>query len=128
MSRPQMRISAVVLGAPDARALAAFYTRLLGWPVVESEPGWVRLRPPGDSVSAGISIAHEPDFVAPVWPSVAGAQQMMAHLDIEVDDLEAAVAWAQNAGAILAEHQPQARVRVMLDPARHPFCIFEGSR
>ncbi|CAN5836641.1 hypothetical protein BH24ACT6_BH24ACT6_16980 [soil metagenome] len=26
-------------------------------------------------------------------------------------------------GATLAEHQPQANVRVLLDPAGHPFCL-----
>ncbi len=49
---------------------------------------------------------------------------MMIHLDIEVDDLDDGVAWAIEAGATLAEHQPQDDVRVMLDPAGHPFCLF----
>jgi hypothetical protein len=30
---PRMTLSATVLDAPDARALAAFYQRLLGWEV-----------------------------------------------------------------------------------------------
>ena len=34
------------------------------------------------------------------------------------------VAWAVEAGATLAEHQPQQGVRIMLDPAGHPFCLF----
>ena len=49
---------------------------------------------------------------------------MMSHLDIAVDDLEAAVSLAVEAGAVQAEHQPQDDVRVMLDPAGHPFCLF----
>ena len=49
---------------------------------------------------------------------------MMIHLDIEVDNLDDGVAWAIEAGATLAEHQPQDDVRVMLDPAGHPFCLF----
>ena len=32
--------------------------------------------------------------------------------------------WAIAAGAILADVQPQEHVRVMLDPAGHPFCLF----
>jgi len=48
----------------------------------------------------------------------------MLHLDIQVDDLDAAVEHAVAAGARLADHQPQERVRVMLDPAGHPFCLF----
>ena len=48
------------------------------------------------------------------------------HLEIEVEDLAAAVADAVAAGATLAEHQPQDDVRVCLDPAGHPFCLFTG--
>jgi len=127
-SGPRMRVAATVLGAPDANALAAFYERLLGWIVVEEEPGWVRLRtPPGDPVPAGLSFAHEPEYVRPVWPSSPTEQQMMVHLDIAVDDLEASVAWALECGATPAEFQPQSQVRVMLDPAGHPFCLFSGT-
>jgi hypothetical protein len=36
------------------------------------------------------------------------------------------VAWAQEAGATVAGHQPQPDVRVMLDPDGHPFCLFRG--
>ena len=39
-------------------------------------------------------------------------------------NLESAVEHALASGARLAEYQPQARVRVMLDPAGHPFCLF----
>jgi len=49
---------------------------------------------------------------------------MMMHLDIAVDDFEAGVAWALQAGATLAGYQPQEHVRVLLDPAWHPFCLF----
>ena len=49
---------------------------------------------------------------------------MMLHLDIGVDDLDAAGAHAVAAGAVLAEYQPQEHVRVYLDPAGHPFCLF----
>ena len=126
MDRPRMRVSAAVLGAADANALAAFYERLLGWSVVDDQPGWVRLRhPSGDPQGAGLSFQHEPDYVAPVWPAAPGEQQMTAHLDIGVADLEDGVAWATECGATIAEHQPQAHVRVMLDPAGHPFCLFE---
>ena len=49
---------------------------------------------------------------------------MMLHLDIKVDDLDAATAYAQRVGAVLAHHQPQDDVRVLLDPAGHPFCLW----
>jgi hypothetical protein len=48
----------------------------------------------------------------------------MMHLDIAVDDLAAACAHAAEAGATLADFQPQDHVRVHLDPAGHPFCLY----
>jgi len=41
-----------------------------------------------------------------------------------VDDLDEAVAAARELGATLVEYQPQDDVRVLLDPAGHPFCLY----
>jgi hypothetical protein len=49
---------------------------------------------------------------------------MMMHLDFEVVDLEAAVAHALELGAEEAHVRPQENVRVLLDPAGHPFCLY----
>ncbi|WP_247196317.1 VOC family protein [Streptomyces sp. GESEQ-35] len=49
------------------------------------------------------------------------------HLDFEVVDLQAAVAHALELGARESGHQPQENVRVMLDPAGHPFCLYMDS-
>ena len=123
--RPAMRLTATVLDAPDPRELARFYQRLLGWPVGADEPDWVTLVPPEGS--SGLSFQREPVYERPTWPAVRDRQQMMLHLDIEVDDLEAAGAHAVAAGATLAEFQPQDDVRVHLDPVGHPFCLYVGS-
>lgn len=120
--RPRLTVSGVVLDSPDARALAGFYQRLLGWDVKEDEPDWVMLRAPDGG--AGLSFQTESAYTRPVWPAGPGDPQMMMHLDIEVDDLGAAGAWATSLGAVLAEFQPQHDVRVYLDPAGHPFCFF----
>ena len=48
----------------------------------------------------------------------------MMHLDIAVDDLESSVADALALGARLSDFQPQDDVRVLLDPAGHPFCLY----
>jgi catechol 2,3-dioxygenase-like lactoylglutathione lyase family enzyme len=124
LAQPSMRLAATVLDAPDPPALAAFYERLLGWTRVANEPHWVMLRPP--SGGPGLSFQFEANYVPPAWPAAADHQQMMVHLDIAVENLEAAVAWALDAGARLANFQPQHQVRVMLDPAGHPFCLFPG--
>src|SRR5437868_6109474 len=104
MPPPRMRLSATVIGAPDPRALGDFYARLLGWPVTTDEADWVMLRPPGGG--SGLSFQTESTYTPPVWPPLEGAQQMMLHLDIAVEDLPAGVAWALEQGATLADFQP----------------------
>ena len=118
----QLTLSGIVLDSPDARELASFYQRLLGWTAEQDEPGWVKLTSPDGG--AGLSFQSEPNYVRPTWPSDPVRQQMMMHLDIRVDDLAAAGAHALTAGAVLADFQPQEDVRVFLDPAGHPFCLF----
>jgi catechol 2,3-dioxygenase-like lactoylglutathione lyase family enzyme len=115
-------VAGVVLGAADARELARFYEQLLGWARGADEDDWITLREPNRGT--GLSFQTEVDHVPPVWPAQAGDQQMQLHLDIAVDDLERAVERATSLGARLAEFQPQEDVRVMLDPAGHPFCLF----
>ena len=115
------RLTAAVLDTPDPKGLALFYQRLLGWPLGTDEPDWVTLRPEGGG--AGLSFQLEEDHVPPVWPAGPGDPRMQLHLDIGVDDLEAAVSLAIEAGARVAEFQPQEDVRVCLDPAGHPFCL-----
>jgi predicted enzyme related to lactoylglutathione lyase len=120
--RPRMTLTATVLDAPDPHALADFYHQLFGWKVEQDEPDWVTLRAPGGG--PGLSFQTEAAYVRPTWPAGPGDQQMMTHLDIEVDDLDVAGAHAAAAGATLAEYQPQDDVRVYLDPAGHPFCLW----
>jgi catechol 2,3-dioxygenase-like lactoylglutathione lyase family enzyme len=130
---PRMDVTSVTIGAPDPRALAAFYARLLGWPVTAVEPprpgfppedGWAQVRPPAGVAGPVLNFEYEAQYTRPAWPSEPGRQHITQHLDIAVEDLAAAVAWAARAGATEASYQPQERVRVMLDPAGHPFCLF----
>ncbi|MGY1804186.1 VOC family protein [Blastococcus sp. SYSU D00922] len=119
-----IRLTAPVLGTPDPRGLARFYRRLLGWPIRDDEPEWATLRPADGST--GLSFQLERDHVPPVWPPRPGTQQMQQHLDLEVDDLDAASALAEDAGARLlnAYTEPHESVRTYADPAGHPFCLF----
>ncbi|MFE2418718.1 VOC family protein [Streptomyces hokutonensis] len=117
------RLSTVVLDAYDAHELAGFYLRLLGYEIRAEEPDWVLIGP--SDGGTGLSFQTEPEYVPPVWPTRRpGDQQMMLHLDIEVDDLEAEVERAVGLGAALHDHQPQDDVRVLLDPSGHPFCLW----
>lgn len=120
--RPRFSLASVVLDCPDALALADFYRQLLGWEVKYSEPDWVVLK--GPAGGSGLSFQAEAGYEPPVWPEEAKAQQKMLHLDIRVDDLDEAGAYAVSLGATEAQHQPQDDVRVLFDPAGHPFCLF----
>lgn len=122
---PNARVSTVVLDAHDAHELAGFYRRLLGYEVRREEPHWVLIGPPGSGDGVSLAFETEPEYVRPVWPTRnPGDQQMMLHLDIEVDDLEGETARAVAEGAVLADHQPQDDVRVLFDPSGHPFCLW----
>src|SRR3954452_1679339 len=107
--------------APDPGALARFYSELLGWPVGHEEPGTAIVAAPEGSIY--IVFQQATDYQPPVWPPVAGGQRPMMHFDFQVGDLEYAVAEAVALGATLATVQPQEHVRVLFDPAGHPFCL-----
>lgn len=126
-----MRVSGPTLDAADLIALAEFYERLLGWKIVRREGsrpgkpltgGWAMLRSPAGDMK--IEVQWDPHYRPPVWPSLDGEQLMMMHLDVGVADVEAGVRWAVDQGAVVADHQPQPDVRVMIDPEGHPFCLF----
>lgn len=114
----------VVLDAPDVGVLATFYSQLRGWPISHQDAEAASMR--AGEGWAYLAIQHNPDYVRPQWPAPAGRQQMMMHLDFEVADLEEAVAHALALGAELPEQQQQDdHGRVLLDPAGHPFCLFD---
>jgi catechol 2,3-dioxygenase-like lactoylglutathione lyase family enzyme len=114
------RFSLVALDCPDARALAAFYSRLTGWPVDEagSDDEWVTLRSP-----AGATLAFQrvEGYRPPEWPGQEHPQQL--HLDLDVPDLDEGEAAVLALGARAAAFQPGQTFRVFLDPAGHPFCL-----
>jgi|Tabmets5t2r1_1033131.scaffolds.fasta_scaffold11322_2 hypothetical protein len=87
----------VVLDAPDPQALIRFYAELLEWRIVKNDPEWATATPPEGAT--GLAVQKSPTYERPTWPDEAGKQQMMMHLDIEVDDLDTAVAHATELGA-----------------------------
>ena len=111
----------------DAEALATFYSRLLGWEVTARDGvGWLQLRNPEGGIS--LNIQAEEAYGSPVWPEQPGHQAKMMHFEVLVNDLDAAVRQVFESGGSEAPHQPadrdRTRLRVMLDPAGHPFCLF----
>jgi predicted enzyme related to lactoylglutathione lyase len=109
------------LEAPDPHELATFYSQLLGWPLVHEEPGTSVIAAPEGPIYA---VFHEAtDYQRPSWPTEPNEQRPMMHFDFQVDDLDSAVEDAVALGATVADVQPQEHVRVLFDPAGHPFCL-----
>ncbi|MFF4352447.1 VOC family protein [Streptomyces sp. NPDC001530] len=117
-----LTLTTVNISAPDPGVLARFYQQLLDWEIKAEEPDWVLLKAADGGV--GLAVQREENYVQPRWPAGPADQQMMMHLEIRVDDLESAGAKAAALGATPADHQPQEDVRVYIDPAGHPFCLW----
>jgi len=111
----------VAVEAPDPLVLATFYSALLGWPVVGEDNGSLVLAAPEGRIYLVLQPATE--YQRPTWPPLPASQRPMMHLDVQVGDLDAAVEEAVSLGATLADDQPNSTVRVLLDPAGHPFCL-----
>ena len=121
MTDHDMQWIATTINSPDPPALARFYGRLLGWEIEQEDPGWVVLANPDGGIRLSFHIEHV--WTPPTWPSEPGKQIMHMHLEMKVANLAAGCAHARACGARMAEYQPQAHVRVHLDPDGHPFCI-----
>jgi len=126
-------IAAVSLDCADHLELAEFYARMLDGTLLWSTPTSAGIRC-GSYVLAAQRVEG---YAPPQWPGSA-----VMHLDLNGnadagasgvadaradagadDDIETLVQAAVAAGARVAEHQPDPRWRVLLDPAGHPFCI-----
>jgi predicted enzyme related to lactoylglutathione lyase len=115
------RFPVTVLDCPDPKATAAFYSALLGWAVEKNDDDWSAIRADyGDS----LAFQKVDSYRAPQWPGQDVPQQM--HIDVDVDDLDAAEAAVLELGATKHDHQPGTTFRVFLDPAGHPFCLCVG--
>lgn len=115
---PIARLAAVSLDAFDPAGLAAFYRALLDLEIVVESEDFVALRGAGVLLTTQRVESHRP----PDWPSGPTPKQL--HLELAVDDLDAAETAAVALGARRADAQPNpAHWRVLLDPAGHPFCL-----
>jgi catechol 2,3-dioxygenase-like lactoylglutathione lyase family enzyme len=116
------RLEKTVLDCPDPGALAAFYAHVLDMRVNEDSEDWVVIgREPGERAVAFQRVAT---WVPPRWPDPQHPQQL--HLDIRVDDVDAAERAVLALGARRLPAERETGFRVFADPAGHPFCLVFG--
>ncbi|MFD8414665.1 VOC family protein [Streptomyces sp. NPDC059650] len=119
MNNPQIRLLSFDFDCPEPAELARFYGDALGLPVLFSSDDFVLL---GREGAPGLGFVRQTGFRPPAWPDPAHSKQ--AHLELGVDDLDAAQERMLALGATLPSFQPRPDVwRVLLDPAGHPFCL-----
>ncbi|WP_406268751.1 VOC family protein [Streptomyces sp. NBC_00191] len=116
---PIATLGTVVLDCPDPVALGRFYAGVLGGEIEDDGEGWVSLR---GAAGTPLSFQVSPGYVPPKWPAPDASQQF--HLDLTVDDLDAAEKDVLALGAKALDADDKARSwRVYADPAGHPFCL-----
>jgi predicted enzyme related to lactoylglutathione lyase len=113
------RLELAAFDARDINALASFYTALTGWNIERSESDWITVQA-GDGQEIAFQLA--PDHLAPDWPGQRLPQQF--HLDLQVDDTEAAAQRAVELGATRLAAGPTWITRA--DPAGHPFDVCQS--
>jgi catechol-2,3-dioxygenase len=113
------RLYSVVIDCPEPWALAPFYAELLGLRVNEanSDETWVVLE--GDGQRLAFQQTRD-EYRPPRWPDPDHPQQY--HLDVEVDDVDAAEARVLALGAKRLPGEGK-DFRVYADPVGHPFCL-----
>lgn len=113
------RLHHVVLDCPDPRALALFYSELLGLPVTYDSDDWVVVA--RDDTTSGLAFQLALDHQPPRWNDAARPQQY--HLDVMVDDRAAADRAVRALGAVALT--PGEDRDVYADPAGHFFCLID---
>ena len=113
---PIAKYAGFSLDSDNPQALADFYVRLLGAEVSYTSEEFVYLKEPS------LGFVKVDKHVPPTWPDSDVPKQ--AHLELSVENLDAAETAIVELGATKPDFQPQPdRWRVLLDPAGHPFCI-----
>lgn len=115
------RLAMITLDCADPRAEAAFWSAVLGWEQTYADENYAMLKGPEHALGFGRVEDYEP----PAWPNPRGSKQF--HLDLAVDDLDAAAARCTELGGTLADPQPGETWRVLLSPAGHPFCLTDAA-
>lgn len=113
------KLWSVTLDCADPAPLARFWAAMLGGSVAHESDDFIGVEVPGGPWIGAYRIE---DYVPPQWPDGEVGKQF--HLDLAVDDLDAAERTAIELGATKATLQERPENwRVLIDPAGHPFCV-----
>lgn len=111
-------LSMVNIDSKEPARAARFYAAALGWDVTYSDDDYGMVEGAGVRLGFG----RVPGFRPPKWPDEFGDKRF--HLDLQVDDIDAAAGTLCAAGASQPDFQPGGdRWRVLLDPEGRPFCL-----
>jgi catechol-2,3-dioxygenase len=114
---PKTTLMGVMLDCPDVKALNTFYAELLGKPITYGADGAAMI---GNDGEQPVRFQQVAQYTPPRWPDPAYPQQF--HLDVLVDDIEAAERAALAIGAVRLPGEGE-NWRVYADPAQKPFCL-----
>ncbi|MFC9294613.1 VOC family protein [Streptomyces sp. NPDC057011] len=122
MTRPETpqgaaHVKCAAFWGHDGRALADFYAAALGWKVTQTFGETAAMI--SDGTTSYVFYTAR-DFKAPNWPQ----DELVFHLDLAFDDVQAAEERLLQLGATRPAHQPGGiHWTVLLDPSGQPFCI-----
>ena len=112
-------IGAITIDCDDADVMRSFYTAALDGEEVTGFPQTIRV---GEML---LNFRELHDWIRPSWPG--GDMQMHLEVLVPVGQLANEVSRLVGLGAEKSPHQDPADpgLVVMLDPAGHPFCVFQ---
>jgi catechol-2,3-dioxygenase len=114
---PKTTLMGVMLDCPDSKALSTFYSELLGKPITYDGEGAAMI---GNDGEHPVLFQQVEKYTPPQWPDPARPQQF--HLDVQVEDVEAAEEATLKLGATRLPGEGE-NWRVYADPAGKPFCL-----
>ena len=116
---PKTTLLACMLDCPDAKALATFYSELLGKPITYEGDGAMMI---GEEGAQPVMFQQIEDYRPPRWPDPAAPQQVHFDLVVERSALESAEAAALAIGATKLPGGGD-NWQIYADPAGKPFCF-----
>jgi len=119
----------VCIDVEDLERAIAFYTAALGLSVARRlRSDWAELSGAAVPIDLLANPAGTPASPAAAVRRDYGRHWTPLHLDVVVDDLDAAVRRAREAGAVVeldVRERPWGRIAVLADPFGHGFCLLE---